>query len=67
MRYGFFLSFISALKLAYKKKSFSLFKDYILGYLKASKEKVDFIITEDQGKFIRKLNWQGIKKRFKII
>jgi len=64
MRYGFSLSFLSALKLAYKKKSFSLFKDYVSGYLKASKEKVDFIITEDQGKFIRKISWKNIRKKF---
>jgi len=64
MRYGFFLSFLSALKLAYKKKSFSLFINYITGYLKASKEKVDFIITEDQGEFIRKLRWKNIQNKF---
>ena len=64
MRYGFSLSFLSALKLAYKKKSFRLFKDYISGYLKASKEKVDFIITEDQGLFVRKLRWKNILKKF---
>ena len=64
MRYGFLLSFLSALKLAYKKKSFALFKDYIFGYLKASKEKVDFIITEDEGKFIRKLHWKNIQSKF---
>lgn len=64
MRYGFLLSFLSALKLAYKKKSFALFKDYISGYLKASKEKVDFIITEDEGKFIRKLRWKNIQNKF---
>ena len=63
MRYGFLLSFLSALKLSYKKKSFSLFKDYISGYLKASKEKVDFIITEDQGKFVRQFRWKNIFKK----
>ena len=64
LRYGFVLAFIASLKLAYKKKSIALFKDFIFGYLKASKEKVDFIITEDQGKFIRKLRWENIIKKF---
>ncbi len=63
LRYGFILTFIASLKLAYKKKSFTLFKDYISGYLKASKDKVDFIISEDQGKFIRKLRWKNIRKK----
>ena len=64
LRYGFILTLIASLKLAYKKKSIALFKDYISGYLKASKEKVDFIITEDQGKFMRKLRWKNIRKKF---
>jgi len=64
MRYGLLLSVLSALKLAYKKKSFALFKDYVSGYLKASKGNIDFIITEDQGKFIRKVSWKNIRKKF---
>jgi glycosyltransferase involved in cell wall biosynthesis len=64
MRYGFILSFLSALKLAYKKKSVTLFKEYNIGYLKASKDKADFIITEDQGKFIRENSWKNIRKKF---
>jgi len=63
MRFGFILSFLSFIKLAYKKKSFTVFNNYVSGYLKASKENIDFIITEDQGKFIRKLRWQGIKNK----
>ena len=63
LRYGFMLSLLSALKLAYKKRSFILFKDYMSGYLKASKEKVDFLITEDQGKFVRKLRWENMLKK----
>ena len=52
MRYGFFITFISALKLAYKKGSFILFKDYLRGYFKAKKNKIDFLVTEKEGKFI---------------
>ena len=63
LRYGFVLAFIASLKLAYKKKSFTLFKDYISGYLKASNEKLDFLITEEQGQFVRKLRWKNILKK----
>ncbi len=62
MRYGFVITLISALKLAYKKKSFLLFKDYINGFFKAKKVKTGFLVTEEQGKFIRNLRWLGIKK-----
>ena len=39
MRYGFVLALLSALKLAYKKQRIRLFLDYIVGYLKALKNK----------------------------
>jgi len=63
MRYGFIITLISALKLASKKGSFSLFKDYMDGYFKAKKEKLEFLVTQDQGKFIRNLRWKGMLKR----
>ncbi|MBJ6366822.1 glycosyltransferase [Snuella sedimenti] len=69
MRYGFLITLISALKLAYKKHSFKLFLDYMNGYFKAKREKPDFLVTKDQGDFIRKLRWQGMinRKRSKLI
>lgn len=60
MRYGFIITFISAAKLAYKKHSLSLFKDYMAGFFKAKKNKIDYLVTEDEGKFIRNLRWKGI-------
>lgn len=64
MHYGFLITIISALKLAHKKGSFSLFKDYMSGYFKAKKEKIDFLVSEEEGKFIRTLRWKGILKKF---
>ena len=62
MRYGFIITFISALKLAYKKRSLSLFKDYLSGYFKAKKEKIEFLVSKEEGEFIRNLRWKGILK-----
>ncbi len=64
MRYGFLITFISALKLAYKKRSFSLFKDYLAGYFKAKKNNIAFLVSEEEGKFIRDLRWKGMKNKF---
>ena len=64
MRYGFVITFISALKLAYKKRSFSLFKDYLAGYFKAKKNNIAFLVSEEEGKFIRDLRWKGMKDKF---
>ncbi|WP_452228617.1 MULTISPECIES: glycosyltransferase family 2 protein [unclassified Lacinutrix] len=64
MRYGFIITLISALKLAYKKGSFTLFQDYMSGYFKAKNNKTEYLVTEDQGTFIRKLRWEGILNKF---
>ena len=60
MRYGFLITLISALKLAYKKRSLRLFKDYIAGYFKAKKQKIAFLVSEQEGVFIRQLRWNGM-------
>lgn len=65
MRYGFLITFISALKLAYRKGSISLFKDYLAGYFKAKKNKIAFLVSEEEGEFIRNLRWNGMLNKFK--
>lgn len=60
MRYGFIITLISALKLAYKKGSFKLFTDYMAGFFRAKKEKLPFLVSEEQGDFIRKVRWNGM-------
>lgn len=65
MRYGFTITLISALKLAYKKRRFDLFKDYMVGYFKAQKNNIDYLVTEEEGKFIRNLRWNGMLKKLK--
>ncbi|WP_452219154.1 glycosyltransferase family 2 protein [Lacinutrix undariae] len=64
MRYGFNITLISALKLAYKKKSFLLFNDYMAGFFKAKHNNIDYLVSEEQGKFIRKLRWDGMRNKF---
>ena len=65
MRYGFIITLISALKLAYKKRSATLFKDYMSGYFKAKSNKTAYLVTADQGAFIRKLRWDGMLDKLK--
>lgn len=67
MRYGFTLAFLSALKLAYKKRRIILFWDYISGYIKASYDKESFLINEDQGAFVRAYRWKNIKRKFRLL
>ena len=65
MRYGFTITLISAIKLAYKKGSFALFKDYMSGYFKAKKENITPLVSTEEGEFIRDLRWKGILSKFK--
>jgi len=63
MRYGLALTAIASGKLAFRKKSFKLFKDYLNGYLKAQKKHLPYLVTQDEGAFIRKLRWSKIKQK----
>ncbi|APY10411.1 glycosyl transferase family 2 [Seonamhaeicola sp. S2-3] len=65
MRYGFVITVISAIKLAFKKRNFELFKDYMSGYFKAKKGKPEQLVTKAQGKFIRQLRWKGMLGKLK--
>lgn len=65
MRYGFIITFISALKLAYKKRSLTQFKNYMAGYFKAKKEHIEFLVSKEEGVFIRGLRWKGMLSKFK--
>lgn len=60
MRMGFTLSCLSALKSYINKRSISYCFNTIRGYLKAKLNKTEFIVTKEQGRFIRKLRWKGI-------
>lgn len=65
MRYGFWITLISALKLTYKKRQFSLFRDYMSGYFRAKSSRLEFLVTKNEGKYIRDLRWKGILGKFK--
>lgn len=60
MRYGIIITIISALKMAFKKRSLKIFFNYIIGYFTAN----NYIVTKTEGKFIRKLRWRGILNKF---
>ncbi|BAO74829.1 glycosyltransferase [Winogradskyella sp. PG-2] len=64
MRYGFWITLISAMKLAYKKGNIKLFRDYMSGYFKAKSANSEFLVSADEGKFIRNLRWKGIRGKF---
>lgn len=63
MRYGFLLTAIASGKLAFRKKSLSCFSDSIKGFFLAKKNLEEFLVTEEEGKFIRNFRWKNIQKK----
>jgi glycosyltransferase involved in cell wall biosynthesis len=61
--YGFLLTTIASLKLAFLKKQPFLFFDYIIGYLKASSNNTTKLVNSKEGEFIRSLRWKGVKQK----
>ncbi|UUC46919.1 glycosyltransferase [Flavobacterium cerinum] len=63
LRYGFLITTIASLKLAMMKKKPLLFIDYIVGFLKARKNKKPYLVTPEQGRFIRNYRFQKMKSK----
>lgn len=61
--YGFWITFLASLKLAFKKKKPLLFIDYLKGFFKAKKDKKSLLVNTDQAKFIRNYRWKKIKSK----
>lgn len=65
MRYGLAITLISALKKGIKKRSILSFTNDLKGFFTAKNKKLDFLVTQEEGKFIRKLRWKGILDKLK--
>ena len=65
LRYGLWLTAIASAKLALRKKKPLLFFNYLSGYFRAKQSNKEFLVTSNEGQFIRKLRWEGIKKKVK--
>ena len=55
LRYGLLITLIASAKLALLKKDIPLFKEYISGYFRAQNEKQPFLVSAEEGRFIRNL------------
>ena len=63
LRYGFWLTAIASLKLAFKKGKPLLTTDYLKGYFKAKKTSSNFLISENEGRFVRRLRWKNVNAK----
>ncbi|QLG45989.1 glycosyltransferase [Costertonia aggregata] len=63
MRYGFLITLIASLKMAWKQKKKAAFFDNMYGFFEAKKENAPFLVSQKEGDFIRKLRWSSIKRK----
>lgn len=63
LRYGFLITAIASLKLAFRKKKPLLFIDYLKGFLNAKKNNIPFLVNSEQGIFIRNYRWKKMKSK----
>ena len=63
MRYGFLITFIASLKMALKSKKTKVLFDNLLGYYQARGNREKFLVTLEEGTFIRQLRWKNIKSK----
>ncbi|MEL6306233.1 MAG: glycosyltransferase family 2 protein, partial [Bacteroidota bacterium] len=63
MRYGLVLTKIAGFKMAMQAKSPMLFFQVLLGYCKGFFGKLPRYVTAEEGSFIRKYRWSGIRRK----
>lgn len=63
MRYGILLTLITAFKIAFLKQKPILIFHYLKGYCIAKQHQAVCIVNAEEGAFIRKIRWQGIKTK----
>lgn len=64
LRYGFWLTFIASGKLAFLKKDFYFFQYCLQGFFRAKKQNLPYLVSEEEGKFIRDFRWKKMKEKF---
>jgi len=63
LRYGILISFLASLKLVWKNKNLKHIIECLSGYLNARKNKNEFLLSKDQGKFVRNFRIKNIIKK----
>lgn len=63
MQYGSLITMISSAKMAWLKKDLNVFKNNMTGYYAAKKEERPFLVSDEEGKWIRKYRWKNMFKK----
>jgi len=65
MRYRYWITFIASLKMALKQGKAKAFFDNMDGFLTARRNKERYLVTDEQGRFIRSLRWKNMLKKIR--
>jgi hypothetical protein len=65
MRYGYWITFIASLKMAWKQRKTYAFFDNMEGYILAHSEKQSYLVSKEEGRFIRQLRWKNIMRKLR--
>ena len=63
MRYGFIITMVASIKMALKNKKFTSFLNNMAGYFEALKKNTPYLVTKEEGVFIRAYRWKNIKRK----
>ncbi|TDQ28958.1 glycosyltransferase [Zeaxanthinibacter enoshimensis] len=63
MRYGFMITVIASLKMAWKLKNPLVFLHNMQGFFKAADIGSPYLVSPDEGAFTRALRWRNIRKK----
>ncbi|NNK19000.1 MAG: glycosyltransferase family 2 protein [Maribacter sp.] len=66
MDYGFLLTMIASFKMSFKQKNMLALYHNLKGFGKARKNRLPKMVTKDEGAFIRRLRWKGIKRKLAL-
>ncbi|MDB4292336.1 glycosyltransferase [Maribacter sp.] len=63
MRYGYWITFIASVKMALKQRKRNAFFDNLDGFLTARRNEESYLVTQEEGRFIRKFRWKNMRKK----
>ncbi len=63
MRYGLMIAFLASLKMAWTKRSLKVIWQSLRGYFRALRDKLPYLVTSEEGRFIRKRRWKMIGQK----
>ncbi len=63
LRYSFLLTLIAALKISKQRNQLLKYKIVLRSFQKSKKEQLNYLLTEEEGRFLRQYRWKRIRRK----